>query len=131
MRWRDRLEIGAACAVVPCLLELVPATRALGWLARVPPRHGGAISPERLAFHVDRILHRAPWIWHHTCLRRAAVLAVLLRRDRRDADVVLGVRKRSDGSLEAHAWLRCGAEEPFLERGDITPYERLVKATSE
>lgn len=125
MRFARKAEIVLACAVVPCALEVLPASTVLRWLDRIPHRRGQAFGPSRIAHHVDRLLMRAPWIWHYTCLRRATVLAFLLRRDGRDADVVFGARRRVDGRLEAHAWLRCGGEDPFLEHGDVRSYEPL------
>ncbi|MGH7649454.1 MAG: lasso peptide biosynthesis B2 protein [Gemmatimonadaceae bacterium] len=125
MRFARKAEIVLACAVVPCALEVLPASTVLGLLKRVPRRNGQAFAPSRIAHHVDRLLMRAPWVWHYTCLRRATVMAALLRRDGRDADVVIGARRRSNGELEAHAWLRCGGEDPFLEHGDVRSYQPL------
>lgn len=127
MRFRDKVEIAAACAVVPCLLELAPASRVLSWLRRVPPRGRAAAPPARLAAHVDRILARAPWIWRYTCLRRAAVLAALLRREGERAEVVIGAR-RVAGSLEAHAWVRWDTGEDGRGDGEFV---ELVRARSE
>lgn len=119
LRFRQKAEIAIACALVPLLLELLPATRVLCLIASVPPRPRDAVPPERLALHVDRLLLRAPLIWHHTCLRRAATLVALLRRSGRDARVVLGVRRAETGELEAHAWVECAGEDgPYLERGE-------------
>lgn len=123
MRFRDKVEIVATCAVVPCLLELAPASRVLRWLGRVPPRGRPAAPPARLAAHVDRILARGPWIWRYTCLRRAAVLTVLLRREGLDAEVVIGAR-RVAGALEAHAWVRWGAEEEGRGDGEFVELVR-------
>ena len=125
MRFARKAEIVFACAVLPCALEVLPASTVIRWLDRVPRRRGEAFGPSRIAHHVDQLLMRAPWIWHYTCLRRATVLAFLLRRDGRDAEVVFGARRRADGRLEAHAWLRCGGEDPFLEHGDVRSYEPL------
>jgi hypothetical protein len=106
LRFGRKVEIVAACAIVPCALEVLPASTVLRWLKRVPRRRGDAIAPGRMAHHVDRLLMRAPLVWHYTCLRRATVLAFLLRRDGRDADVVLGARRRAGGELEAHACVK-------------------------
>jgi hypothetical protein len=128
VRLRTKLEIVTACAAVPCALELLSADRAFAWLARVP---SGAerVTPAQLAFHVDRILHRGKWIWRHSCLRRAAVLALLLRRTGHDARVVLGVRRSEAGELEAHAWLACDGSEPFLEpASSIASFQPLSRA---
>jgi hypothetical protein len=128
VRLRTKLEIVTACAAVPCALELLPANRAFAWLARVPAG-GERVNPALLAFHVDRILHRGRWIWRHSCLRRAAVLALLLRRAGHDASVVIGVRRDAAGALEAHAWLACDGSEPFLEPSDsIATFQPLSRA---
>jgi transglutaminase superfamily protein len=128
VRLRTKLEIVTACAAVPCALELFSADRTFAWLARIPGG-GERVVPAHLAFHVDRILHRGRGIWRHSCLRRAAVLALLLRRAGYDARVVLGVRRDSAGTLEAHAWLACDGQEPFLESQDsIASFQPLSRA---
>ena len=128
MRLRTKLEIVTACVAVPCALELFSADRTFTWLARVPAG-GEAVAPSLLAFHVDRMLHRGRWIWRHSCLRRAAVLALLLRRAGHDARVVIGVRRDDSGALEAHAWLACDGTEPFLEpASSIATFHPLGRA---
>lgn len=124
MRLAHRGEALAACFLLPAALELVPATTLFSWLRRIPARRGSAARPEELASIVDRTLVRLPGPWRHTCLRRALVLSALLRRDARDAEVVIGVRG-SAATLEAHAWLRCDGIEPFLENGAVDSYSPL------
>jgi Transglutaminase-like superfamily len=128
VRLRTKLEIVTACVAVPCALEILSADRSFAWLARVPGG-GERVAPAQLAFHVDRILNRGKWIWRHSCLRRAAVLAYLLRRGGYDASVVIGVRRNDAGSLEAHAWLACDGRDPFLEPSDsIATFQPLSRA---
>jgi Transglutaminase-like superfamily len=117
VRLRTKLEIVSACALVPFALELFSAKRSFAWLSRVKPG-GESVAPALLAWNVDRILHRLPWIWHHSCLRRAAVLVYLLKRGGHDANVVIGVRRSVAGALEAHAWLACDGNDPYLEPSD-------------
>jgi hypothetical protein len=117
VRLRTKLEIVCACVVVPCALELFSAKRSFAWLSRIRA-NGESVAPGLLAFNVDRILNRLPWIWHHSCLRRAAVLAFLLKRGGHDASVVIGVRRSGEGALEAHAWLACDGTDPYLEPSD-------------
>jgi hypothetical protein len=125
VRFRTKLEIVTACAAVPFALELLPASRSFAWLGRIPAG-GERVAPNILAFHVDRMLHRGKWIWRHSCLRRAAVLTLLLRRSGHDARVVIGVRRASDGALEAHAWIACDGSEPYLEPTDaISSFQPL------
>lgn len=125
MRLRTKLEIVSACAAVPCALELLPADRSFAWLARIPPG-GEQVAPKLLAYHVDRMLNRGRWIWRHSCLRRAAVLTLLLRRSGHDARVVIGVRRTNGGALEAHAWIACDGSEPYLEPSEaISTFQPL------
>jgi hypothetical protein len=128
-RAQHLLEIALACLIVPCLLELLPATRTLALLRRIPARRlwrGAVLSAERVAWLVDRLLRRAPWLWRHTCLRRAAVLMAVLRRDGHPVEVVLGVRRSAQGALEAHAWITRGTAEPWLEPGPAITFEPLT-----
>lgn len=128
MQLARKVEIGVACVLIPPLLELLPASRVLGWIDRVPARRrGGAVPPAQLARHVDRLLALAPLVWRYTCLRRATVLTVLLRRQGRDARTVIGVRRREGGGVEAHAWIRSDGEEPFLEPADVGEFARLER----
>ena len=125
MTRRDKAEIVLACALLPPVLELTSATRALRWMRRTPRRRGPSPQPADLARGVDRVLHAAPSLWHYTCLRRAVVLGALLRRAGHDADVVIGVRRAAAGGFEAHAWLRCDGMEPYLEPGPVTDFIEL------
>ena len=121
----ERLEILAACALVPLALVLLPGDRVFRMIRSVPPRQRSTVKPVALARTVDRVLHVLPLLWHWTCLRRAATLAVLLRRHGLAADVVIGVRRAEHGGLEAHAWLSCGGVEPYLEAGDTRRFTPL------
>lgn len=128
MRLRDKAEIVAAAAVLPVALALFSGTRTLRWVRDTPRRRGASPSPEQLANGVDRVLDRAPLLWHHTCLRRAVILTALLRRAGRDAEVVMGVRRAADNSLEAHAWIRCDGIEPYLEPSPVDSFATLKPA---
>jgi hypothetical protein len=123
-----RLELLIACLVVPPALELFSGTRVLTVVRRIPARRGTPADPRMIARQVDAVLARLPWVWSRTCLRRAVVLAALLRREGRAADVVIGVRRSSAGELEAHAWLRCDGVDPYLEAGDTSTYAPLAGA---
>jgi hypothetical protein len=128
MRLRDKAEIIVACALLPPALEVIPAARIAAWLRRLRPRGDRSVSGERYASAVDRVLRHAPLVWQNTCLRRAVVLTALLRRHGRDAEVVIGVRRTADGTVEAHAWLRCDGVEPYLEPQSIESFVRLTPA---
>jgi hypothetical protein len=121
----ERLEVIAACAIVPLALALLPGNRVLRAIRSIPARQRSSAKPAGLARAVDRVLHSLPWIWRHSCLRRATTLAALLRRHGLAAEVVIGVRRSRQGALEAHAWLACGGVEPYLEGSDITRFSPL------
>jgi hypothetical protein len=115
MRGLTRAELVAISLLVPPALELFSATRVFRIIESLRPRRGPTTDPARLAAAVDKVLLRLPLIWRRTCLRRSAVLVALLRREGRDANVVIGVRRSEEGALEAHAWVHCDGVEPFLE----------------
>jgi len=126
MNLARKLEVGSACAIIPILLEVLPASRVLRWIVRIPPRAGEHVAPERLAFHVGRLLQRAPLLWHYSCLRRAAVLAALLRREGIAADVAIGVRRTAGGVVVAHAWVRREDGTPYLEGEGVQEFVELT-----
>jgi hypothetical protein len=124
---RHSAELVIAVLMLPPALELLSARRVLRAVDALPSRRGEPAQAKVLARAVDALQRRLPGVWHHSCLRRAVVLAAMLRRDGRRPEVRLGVRRTPSGTLEAHAWLRCDGEEPFLEDAatkDFTPLER-------
>jgi hypothetical protein len=54
------------------------------------------------------------------------VLAVLLRREGRDARVTIGVRKSPMGHIEGHAWITCDGVDPYLEPGETKSFTLLL-----
>lgn len=110
-----RLRATAAVVVVPPLLYLVSFSRLAGWLGGDRPGSPvDALDDVSLARWVDRLLRRLPGPWHRTCLKRATVLFLLLRRAGRPVELCIGVHKIGPAPLAAHAWLVRGGE-PYLE----------------
>jgi hypothetical protein len=69
---------------------------------------GGAASTvpaERITWAVAAVARRIP---RATCLTQALAATLLLAWRGHPATLRLGVAKRDDGSLHAHAWLECG-----------------------
>jgi hypothetical protein len=97
----------------------------------LPSRQREAAAPPpdaMLAEWVDRMLRYAPWPWHTTCLKRAAVLFYLLGKAGRPAMLSIGVRRTTDKALAAHAWLTRGESvilEPVAE--DVSAFERIAR----
>ena len=90
LRWRARAMFAAAA--IPPLVHAIPLNRLSRWLSR-PGRRDDGLNDEHLAGWVDRVLLRAPFLWHYTCLKRGAVLFLLLRRAGRAVRLHIGVRK--------------------------------------
>lgn len=56
--------------------------------------------------HVNRIAEHTPW--QSRCMVRAMTAQKLLEEKKIETTLYLGVGKNQDGSMRAHAWLRCG-----------------------
>ena len=103
-----RIRVVAAALVIPPLLRSVSFARVASALGQGRP---SIREPDRefddaeLARWTDRVLGRLPWIWRHTCLKRAAVLFYVLRCANRQVAIRIGVKRNEDGALAAHAWL--------------------------
>lgn len=110
LRWRARAVVAAAA--VPPLVYAIPLHRLSRWLSR-PGRPDPQLNDEHLAGWVDRVMRRAPFLWRYTCLKRGAVLFLLLRRAGRAVRLHIGVR-RDESILRAHAWLVLDGR-PYLE----------------
>lgn len=115
LAWKTRALL--ASVAIPPLVHAVPLHRLAQWLAR--PGGAGAVDDDTLAAWVDALLRRAPWPWRYTCLKRGAVLFLLLRRAGRDVRLHVGVR-RDRQTLRAHAWLARDGR-PYLETDPHLP----------
>lgn len=134
LKWR--LAAMRDVLVVPVALRYMSFARVARWLggprnrptvlpsyriSAVPTLRASILTSNRptivdseLADWVDRLLFALPGLWKHTCLKRASVLYHLLRRDGREVELCIGVKRDSAGALTAHAWLvRDGI--PYLE----------------
>ena len=102
-----------AVLVIPPLLHLVPVHRLAARLGRV--RSSAPPFPlERVVDWVDILQRRMPSPWRFTCLKRATVLYALFRHAGISVDLCVGVRRDTDGTLAAHAWL-LKEDSPYLE----------------
>ncbi len=98
-------------------MRFVSFARVAAWLdtrSPTPAAPARELDDATVARWVDRLLRWLPGPWHHSCLKRAAVLYHLLRRAGRPVELWIGVRRGPGSPLGAHAWLvRDGA--PYLE----------------
>jgi len=111
-----RINAGARAIVIPVLILLVPLDRLVAFLGRSRARADKQPSDQQIAAWTDQRLHRLPWPWRHTCLRRSAVIYHLLRRTGRQVELCVGVKRDAAGALAAHAWLSLNGA-PYLEYG--------------
>lgn len=72
----------------------------------VPPATEQAA--EQVGWAVRAVARRT--LWESACLAQAISAKAMLRRRRITSTLYLGLDKDSNQSLQAHAWLRCGAE---------------------
>lgn len=94
-----------AFVVLPLLewISFARIERSLDALGRLLPT--APVDHLAAAIWVDALLGRLPPPWRFTCLRRATVLYHLLRAAGAPVTLCIGVRRESDASLHAHAWL--------------------------
>lgn len=55
---------------------------------------------------IPRVCKKTPW--ESKCLVQAIIAQRLLKKEKIDSTLYLGVAKEESGELMAHAWLRCG-----------------------
>lgn len=116
LSWRRRALLLAALLVLPgasLLLHTLSFSRLAGWLgARLAetPLHATA-TQEALAcdigWAVSAIARRLPW--KPKCLAQALATTFLSRCCRLPTTLYLGVARKPEENLRAHAWVRCGA----------------------
>lgn len=111
-----RVRAGITALVIPVLLLVVPLDRLTSRLGRRRTTSPARASDRRMAAWIDYQLHRLPWPWRHTCLRRSLVLYHLLRIEGRPVELCVGVRRDDADALAAHAWLAVDGQ-PYLESG--------------
>ncbi len=115
-------------AIVLRSLLLLPAVAALlrargmertrAWLDRLGPLAAGdasALAPREIATLVDA----AGALLQARCLPRSLVLWHFLRDRAASAEIRLGVAKRADGGLSAHAWVEFDGA-PLNEGSDLS-----------
>ena len=105
--------------------------RALDTLGRALPAQ--RVDARAAARWVDRLLSRLPGPWRFNCLRRATVLYHLLRSSGEPVELCIGVRRESDGSLHAHAWLlRAGGVflEPAQSAERVADFREIARFPS-
>lgn len=124
--WRIRATV--AVVAFPIAMHAVSLDRINRWILARPSRRGEDVDDLALALWVDRVLHRLPPPWRHTCLKRALTLHYLLHRAGRPAELRIGVRRDMHGALAAHAWLVRG-EVLCLEPNASQPADYQVLAT--
>lgn len=120
--------------VVSALLE---AVRAASWHARYRLRAESSRVQELWAEGQSSAKTASRrWslrVWHRfysdssdACLERSLQLAAILRRQGREAEVVIGFRRTADGRFVGHAWVE-GAGVPRDDAGHL-PVLRLTAA---
>lgn len=77
----------------------------------------------RLSHVVDAVCTKVPW--DCKCLVRALTIRALLKQDKIDSTMYLGVKRDENGKLDAHAWVRCA--KFYLSGGNGATYAVVGK----
>ncbi|HYC62942.1 MAG TPA: lasso peptide biosynthesis B2 protein [Thermoanaerobaculia bacterium] len=106
----ERSLLAETAIVVPLVrvvLTVLPFRLVHRVIAAIPHRARASESrtPERIARMVAAVSARVP---RATCLTQALAATVLLTRHGHRSTLRLGVAKKEDGTLRAHAWLESG-----------------------
>jgi hypothetical protein len=107
---------------VAALLRLRGMERTRAWLARRGALAAGdasTLAPREIA----ALVGAASALLRARCLTRSLVLWHFLRNRASPVEIRLGVAKRADGSLSAHAWVEFGGA-PLNEGADL--FERYA-----
>jgi hypothetical protein len=89
-------------------------------------RHGPdelARSCDEAAFIISRMAARVPW--RSDCLVQALAGQRWLARQGITSEIVVGTAKGTDGTFDAHAWLRQG--DRIVLGGDISRFQPLLE----
>ena len=113
MSGKDRLLLVEAAfflGVARLLILLVPFRLIAPWLAR-SPRNLTERSDPLLKLHIRRAVVTAARNvpWNAVCLPQAIAAKFMLGRRGFPSTLHLGVRRKEEGSLTAHAWLEAGS----------------------
>lgn len=117
LRWAERwllLEATVWLALARLALLFVPFRKIAPQLGQSQKETTAATTPyneeraEQIGWAVRAIARRTPW--ESACLAQAISAKMMLRRRRITSTLYLGLAKGNAQKMEAHAWLRCGAE---------------------
>ncbi len=127
--WREKVVVVQA-AVLLCLLRFLVAILPFGRVQRVASWLASSeaslsckdtLSPSRIGYLVAAAANRIPGT---TCIPRAVVAHILLRRHGYNSEIRVGVTKDLEGALAAHAWVE--AEGTVVIGGSETSFKPIL-----
>lgn len=123
------LEAALMLAVTAAGIRVVRFQAVRRWLARLAAVSDREVrAADRIVWAVETASGRLPGA--RTCLPRALVAQALLARHGFPANFRIGVARRDDGRVAAHAWVECGGEV-VIGGGDIARYCSLLEIMPE
>lgn len=129
IRPEERSFAAAALLCAPWVegaLRVAGLARTLSWVERLSdavPWDAPAIPPERAQYIIDGLYRHQPYLG--ACLPRA-LLSYGLQRQRGGAvRFVIGV-KRSDATIDAHAWVESTETEPTSDEVEPAPFAPIL-----
>lgn len=106
------LKVFCLCGVIRALILIIPFKKIKPFLGthneetRIQANRSEYLAARKIKTIVEIVSRHTPW--ESKCLVQAIVAQLLLKRQKVETTLYLGVRKGEEGALKAHAWLRCG-----------------------
>ncbi len=116
--WYERfllIEAVSMLGIARAALRILPfrcIAKGVGKIMSEPSRSENTMNQsasEQIGWALETSSRYTPW--QSRCLVQAIAAKLMLRRRRIKSELYLGVAKRSDGELTAHAWLRASNQE--------------------
>ena len=103
--------------------DIIAQNRRIALMADGSLKSGDPVKAcDEAAFFIGRMAVRVPW--RSDCLVQALAGQRWLLRAGVPSEIVVGAAKRTDGSLDAHAWLRFGHR--VILGGNVTQFQTLI-----
>lgn len=129
LSWPERRLLLLSAFVLPVIvvaLRMSGLPRVLAMWGGTARKNAGSrdsLDVEAIASIVSMAANTLPF--GVTCLARSVLLQWLLKREGRDGQLRIGVRRPDGGGLTAHAWVECDGVpvgDPQAQRGHV-PFE--------
>lgn len=129
LEWGDFLRACVDLAIARVMLLTISPDQLMTRNGFSVAKKGTGYAPQDRVKRVERVAKAVALAarhvpWRSDCLIQALAARRRLNSSGLESELRLGVRKKIDGSLDAHAWLLQG--EMTVTGGDVSEYNRLI-----